>query len=262
MTIVEVAAGLGIGAIAGVLGGLAGVGGSMIILPGLHMVFGDHPEARHHAYMAAAMTVNVAVALPASLKHRVAGAVRQELVGPLMLSTIAMLVVGVLISNRVNGNGLKIILAAFIASYCCFNIWRILQRGHRERQAEHPGVGSLVISGGITGFIGGLLGLGGGVLLVPFLQLLCKVPLRQSIATSSAVIAITAVVGATLKLSTLHTQSQSVWYALSLAAIMAPTAILGAQLGAKLTHRLPLKVVRLAITILLMLAAAKLADVW
>jgi len=96
--------------------------------------------------------------------------------------------------------------------------------------------------------------------MVPMLQLLARVKLREAIATSSMVICVTATLGATLKLATLPAHSHSPWRALMLAGLMAPTAIIGGKLGAKLTHALPVPWVRAAITVLLLLAAARLAD--
>jgi len=258
VTTTAILATVGLGVLAGLLGGLAGVGGSMVMLPGLHMIFGDEPSTVHHLYMAAAMTVNVAVALPAALKHHAAKAVRTDLLPPLIASTLAGIVVGVLVSNLFDGNVLRYLLAAFILAYCAMNLRRLLI-GHVEPAADaRTTVGRLAFSGAATGFVGGLLGLGGGVLLVPMLQVLCRVSLRQSIATSSAVICVTAVVGAGLKLATLHEHAQSWTWALTLAALMAPTAIVASLVGAGLTHSLPIKTVRAAITVLLMIVAVRL----
>lgn len=250
----------GIGLGAGLLGGLAGVGGSMVMLPALHLVFGDRPDSIHHLYMAAAMTVNIAVSLPAASRHRRQGAVRSDLLPTLLISTGAAIVLGVLVGNLIRGDRLKLILAGFIGVYCLFNLVRLI-RNPPEHPPEHErtGTGMLVLSGGLTGFAGGLLGLGGGVLLVPMLQMACRVPLRQSIATSSAVICLTAIVGAGLKLASLPGLGQSPWAALALALAMAPTAVLGGHLGAHLTHALPLRLVRAIVTLLLMVAASRLA---
>lgn len=258
MTTTAILATVGLGVFAGLLGGLAGVGGSMIMLPGLHAIYGDEPSSVHHLYMASAMTVNVAVAFPAAIKHHRAKAVRTDLLPALIGATLAGIVVGVIVSNQVNGNILKYLLAAFIFSYCIMNLRRLI-RGHQEVIAgASPSAGHLAVSGGVTGFVGGLLGLGGGVLLVPLLQVLCRLPLRQSIATSSAVICTTAVAGAGLKLATLHEHQQSWKQALLFAALMAPTAIVASLVGASLTHSLPIKTVRAVITVLLMIVAARL----
>jgi uncharacterized protein len=252
-----------IGLAAGLLGGLAGVGGSMIMLPALHFFLKEQTPNTHHVYMAAAMTVNIAVALPAALRHHRLGSVRTDLIPTLLSTTLVAMVAGVLVSNVVVGDRLRVYLAGFLACYCAFNLWRLAQGGHDPDPAgERTGRARLAVSGAGTGFVGGLLGLGGGVMLVPMLQMLCKMPLRQSIATSSAVIAVTAVIGAGLKLATLHTLGESARDALTLALIMAPTAVLGGYLGASLTHKLPIQTVRIVVTLLLAIASARLAGVF
>ena len=60
-----------IGLVAGVLGGMLGVGGSVIIIPGMTIVLGYD----QHLYQAAAMVANVAVSIPATMRHYKAGAV-------------------------------------------------------------------------------------------------------------------------------------------------------------------------------------------
>jgi uncharacterized protein len=249
-----------LGLLAGLLGGLAGVGGSMVMLPGLHALLGDDPPAVHHLYMAAAMVVNVAVALPAAHKHAKAGAVRKDLLPPLLSSTIISVLLGVVVSNQVGGDGLRIALAVFIGCYCLWNLVRLARNTpEHPPEAHRTERWRLAVSGAATGFVGGLLGLGGGVLLVPLLQMWCRLGLRASIATSSSVIWISALVGCSLKLATLHHHGQSVALALLLAALLAPTAIIGARWGAALTHSLPLRAVRAAITCILLVAAVKLA---
>jgi hypothetical protein len=259
MTAVELALAAAIGIVAGVLGGLAGVGGSMVMLPGLHLVFGSNPASVHHLYMAAAMTVNVAVALPAAIGHHRARAVRGDLLRVLLPSALAGICAGVLTSNLVDGRRLKLLLAAFIVGYCLLTLARFLRRHHEDPAQERATVPRLGACGVAAGLVAGLLGLGGGVVLVPLLQVLCRVCLRQAIATSTGVICVTAAVGAVLKLATLDRHGQSVLEALVLAAMMAPTAMLGARIGAWATHALPLQAVRLAITLILLAAAAGMA---
>ena len=71
----------------------------------------------------------------------------------------------------------------------------------------------------------------------------------------------TAVIGAGFKLFTLGEKNLSAQHALMLAALMAPTAMIGGHFGAQLTHALPVRVVRGTVTALLLIAAAKLAGV-
>ena len=257
-----------IGLIAGTLGGIAGVGGSVLILPALHIVFspllfGESPDPQiHHAFMAAGMTVNVAVSIPAAWRHHRQGAVRTSILPRLILSHLLAIVIGVQLSNLLSGGALQILLAVALMLYCFWNL-RMLARPRRRNfdgtgRVERASTPRLAACGFSTGLLGGVLGLGGGFLLVPFLQLLCNLRLKHAIATSSAVLCLTAGVGATLKLATLYQHGQSVTHALSLAACMAPTGILGGWLGAKWVHKMPVAAVRLVMTGLILLAATKI----
>ncbi len=270
MTISQFISGAGLGLAAGVLGGLAGVGGSMIILPGLHWMKvagggGDPTVAVHHLYMAAAMVTNIAVALPAAMQHKAAGAVRKDLLQPLLISSTVGVLVGVTMGNQVAGVWLKWLLGGFLVAYCVYNLIKLSGKAGGDgdsRKRGRVGMLTLVACGGVTGTVGGLLGLGGGVILVPLLQMVCGVKLRESIATSSSIIWITAIIGATYKLVTLSQHGQSAWVALAIAAALAPTAVVGSKIGAWLTHALPVPVVRAVITAVLVVAAMKLFGVF
>lgn len=258
LQIIEVMA---IGLVAGTLGGLAGIGGSMIILPGLHFFIGEPRASTHHLYMAAAMAVNFAVSLPAAIRHHRNGLVRVDLLPTLLISTAVLMLVGVFCSNLFDGTSLRVGLAIFLLAYCAFNIFRILKPRPKVDLPEYTSVPRLAISGGATGFVGGMLGLGGGVLQVPALQVLCGLRLKQSIATSSAVICVTAIIGASAKLLTLHTHGEKWLDAIVLAGILAPTAVIGGMLGAWLTHKLPVRWVRVVMVFLLIFAAARLSGI-
>lgn len=56
-----------IGLIAGVVGGLTGLGGAIVMLPALGLYHGyeTRDQDRHHVFMAASMIVNIVVALSA-----------------------------------------------------------------------------------------------------------------------------------------------------------------------------------------------------
>src|SRR5207244_3822304 len=160
------------------------------------------------------MIVNVAVSIPAAASHHRAGAVRTGVL-PVLLPTNAVAVLaGVFLSNLFAGESLRLILAVFLIFYCVWNL-RIIARPRRrkfsgEGRLEQVTPGRLAFCGVSTGLIGGLLGLGGGFLMVPLLQLLCNMRLKNAIATSSATLCVTAAIGAILKMATLSQHHESV----------------------------------------------------
>ncbi len=117
------------------------------------------------------------------------------------------------------------------------------------------------------GFAAGLLGIGGGPIAVPLLQWICHLPLRQAIAASSAVMCLTSLLGAVLKNLSLDQVTEAngnvhhLTESLLLAACLAPTAMVGALVGAGLTHTLPVRLVRLAFILLMVWASAQMLGI-
>ncbi len=264
MTLEQALLVLAIGFVAGVVGGLAGVGGSLIMIPGLALTLGYQTEAHaeHHVYMAAAMAVNVVVAARAARRHARADAVRRDLARTLIPPMLISIVLGVILSNFLEGAWLRLAFAAFLAAYSLAMI--ATAAGRRNESSERPERvtrSALVATGSTAGLVAGVLGLGGGVVIVPMLQAVSRVALRQSVATSTYVMQFTAVVGAALKIASLPALGLPITDALLYGGLMAPTALLGAPLGARLTHALPLAWVRLAVGLVLLASAARLAGV-
>lgn len=264
----EMAAVALIGLIAGTLGGLAGVGGSIFILPALHIVFspaifGESRDPQiHHLYMAAGMTVNVAVAVPSAIQHYRAGVVRTAALPVLLIATSLAVLVGVQVSNLFSGETLRLLLASFLTLYCAWNL-RMIARPRRrkftgEGRIENHARPRLAFCGATTGLLGGVLGLGGGFLMVPLLQLVCNFRLKNAIATSSAVLCLTSAIGAVFKMVTLPSHGETVGGALVYAGLMAPAAVIGALTGARLLHHLPVVGIRLVMTLLILIAATRL----
>lgn len=263
-----------IGLVAGTLGGLLGVGGSVIIIPGLALLFGTGNN--QHLYQASAMTANLAVALPAATRHYKAGALVPAVLRWMLPVALGAIVLGVLASNlpafkdQSGGVWLGRVLAIFLIYVIAVNIRKLL-RSAAKKQADWERLKKITPArcgtvGLIMGSAAGLLGIGGGALAVPLQQTLVKMPIRNAIANSSFVMIFSAAIGACLKLSTLnqhYTPAAGEWpawqTAVMLAAILAPTAIIGSAAGAKLTHTLRIRYVRIAFVLLMIAAAYKMA---
>jgi len=263
-----------IGLLAGILGGLLGVGGSVITIPGLAILFGTGEN--QHLYQAAAMTANLAVAIPAARRHKKAGVLTPSVLRWMLPVAVVSIALGVFVSNlslfrnETGGLWLGRILALFLVYVVIVNIRKLLhlRAGKPRNHMDHTTITPVRCgsAGGVMGLAAGLLGIGGGALAVPLQQMLTKIPLRNAIANSSFVMVFSAGIGAALKLFTLDQHypttldAAPAWQtALILALILAPTAILGAGMGAKLTHALRVHYVRFAFVLLMIVAAYKMA---
>ena len=251
-----------IGLVAGVGGGLLGIGGSIIMIPGLTLAFGYD----QHLYQAAAMIANVAVSVPAALRHHRAGAMHGPTLRWMAPAAVVCVLIGVWLSNQFTGEAASLwlsrLLAVFLAYVILVNLRR-LRFGRPETQAAADGLHRPRLRrgavGSVMGLIAGLLGIGGGAVAVPLQQVVLKLPLRSAIANSSAIICLSAAIGAVYKNATLGQHSTRPGEGLILAAILVPTAWLGGSLGASLLHRLPMGYVRVAFLVLLVVAAWKMA---
>ena len=100
-------------------------------------------------------------------------------------------------------------------------------------------VAELLILGSFTGFLAGLLGIGGGMLLVPFMTLLLSTRgmpaqylVKIAIATSLATICFTSVASVRAH----HQRGAVLW---PVARLLAPGIVVGSLLGAQLAKALP-----------------------
>ena len=107
------------------------------------------------------------------------------------------------------------------------------------------------VIGMLGGFFGGLVGLGGGVVMIPLLTLLGRLTLLKSLATSLMAIVFTALVGAI----TYFFHGTVDWKA---ALMLAITAIATARFGALYAHSLPEKKLKKAFGVFLVIVSALL----
>jgi len=89
----------------------------------------------------------------------------------------------------------------------------------------------LIGLGFIAGFLSGLLGIGGGVVKVPIMKLILSIPIHNAVATSAFMITLTSFVG----MST-HLLIGDVKSLVGLA--LAPSVMIGSQLGARTAIRM------------------------
>jgi len=253
---------LGFGA--GVFGGLLGIGGSVIMIPVLGFVLGWP----FHLAQAAAMTVNPAVSLTAAIRHRKAMNVSMDTLKRVLPLSIICISIAAWLSNQLEAAYLEGTFGFFLL----WVLWDQLSALHPKQSKEELKLTSdsttswsqANITGVISGTAAGLLGIGGGLIQVPLLNRVCKLPLRFSIGTSSAIMFFTAIVGATVKdisLSEIIATSDTdmnVGHAIIGALLLVPGALMGGWVGAKLSTAIPIKAIRIVFALLVAWAAFKM----
>lgn len=108
-----------------------------------------------------------------------------------------------------------------------------------------------IAAGFAAGWLSALLGIGGGVVLVPMMVYLFKVPIQQAVGTSLAVIIPTALVGAWKHYNLNHLN----W---KLAIILAIGAVIGSYVGAMSVNAISPDVLRKIFAVLLLVTAVRM----
>ena len=248
----------------GLAGGLLGIGGSMVMIPLMTVLFGP----RQHLYQAAAMIVNFFVGAPAVFHHLRARAVMGVVVRQMVPAAALCVILGVLTSELpiFRGDRTKYLtgmFGLFLLSVAAADIRKGLGRQpgrtDDETGGQRPVRRSAWIVGVPAGFLGGLLGVGGGFIAVPLQRRLLGLPLRNAIANSAATIVALSAIGASLKNYTLVTeQGEPLWDSVRLALMLIPGAVAGSLIGSRLTHILPVRTVHAVFTVFLLIAAGRM----
>jgi uncharacterized membrane protein YfcA len=251
----------GLGAFAGVLAGLLGVGGGLVIVPVLALLFqrtGMAPPVIMHLAVGTSLATIVFTSLSSIWAHHRRGAVLWPVFARLLPGIIAGALLGALIADRIPSDRLRLVFGLFELTVA-LQMWLSLRPSpHRAL----PGRAGMGMAGGVIGAVSAVVGIGGGTMTVPFLQW-CNVPMRQAVATSAACGLPIAVAGAVGFVATgweealLPAWSSGYLYWPAFVGIVA-ASVLFAPLGARLAHRLPAAHLKRFFALFLALLAARM----
>ena len=241
-----------LGVLTGVMSALFGVGGAMVSNPGVRA-------------LGAAPLVAVGTTLPSLLPGAISGTIRYQREGLVDWQVVAWVstaglpavVGGALLSRVVPGDGHLLLLT--IAVLLAFTAWRtvfaVLNGDDREEGNPSRAAAARVTAGwrpaviGVAaGLLSGLLGIGGGVIMVPAFTKLLRLSLKSAIATSLVCVGIFGVPATITHALLGHVD----W---RLAALLTIGVVPGARLGASLTIRIDERRLRLLVGLFLGLVA-------
>lgn len=256
-----------LGAFTGFCAGLLGVGGGMLMVPFLTLLFtalAFPREAIVHMAIATSMATILFTSLSSVRAHHKRGMVRWSLV---LALAPGILVGGMLGGGKVfaalKTSWLSLLFAVFVG----FSAWQMLRNRKPAPHRQLPGTPGMLGAGGVIGFLSSLVGAGGGFVSVPFMTW-CNVPIHSAVATSAALgfpIAVASVIGyvwSGLGQSGLPGGSLGYIYLPALA-VIAVASVLTAPLGARTAHRMDVAQLKKVFACLLFsLAAYMLWKAW
>ncbi|MCS7308988.1 MAG: sulfite exporter TauE/SafE family protein [Armatimonadota bacterium] len=255
--------------LAGTLGALLGLGGGIILVPALILLLGV-PEK---TAVATSLLGVIATSVTASISHLRYRYANICLGMWLTSGTVVGALAGSLLFQVMSPRWIAL-LFALMQGYVAW----ALSRPRPERPAEEQGEASFLcqpaqyvdfatgqpvryvpqrfgigwLTSVVAGALSAILGVGGGIINLPVMNLLMNVPLKAAAATSSFMIGITGSISATIYLLKGYVDP-------GLAAPSVLGVMAGAHLGASLSRRLRSRVLRNLLIVILVISAARMA---
>ena len=254
-----------LGVVAGFLSGLLGIGGGIVLVPGLlgigQMVYADRLGSDILMHMA--LGTSLAIIIPTGTSSALAQIRRKAVdwtaVKRMVPGLVAGVSVGILIASHLDGSSLQMVFAVGL-----FGIAALIVRPPKP-QHIYPGLLNWTVVTGSTasiGCLGTLLGISGSTLNIPYLNF-AGLPLRQAIASSSVLgvtVAIPAAIGFFLiDPSATQLPPEFLGY-INLKAwlCIVPFSILMAPLGVRTSHHIEPRKLRLILVGFILIVATKM----
>ena len=248
------------GAIAGLMAGLLGIGGGLVIVPALALLFAGQDFAGD-SLMHFAVGTSLATIIPTSisslLAHHRRESVNWQAVRGMLPGILAGALAGVWLARQVSSPGLALLFGVF-EMLVAIQLLLGIQAGARRAL---PSVAGLGAAGAVIGAVSAILGIGGGTLSVPFLRW-NRVDIHTAVGTAAACGLPIALAG-TAGFAVAGNAGEQVglttgfiyWPAVFLIAL---ASVPFAPVGARLAHYLPRKTLQRVFALILALLGLKM----
>lgn len=228
-----------LGAATGFVAGLLGIGGGMLLVPFLTLLFTirGFPE-QHLVHMAIA--TSLATILFTSVSSVRAHHKRGAVLWPVVKVLAPGILLGSLIGAQIAGRLPTAFIALFFAVFVGFSALQMLRDKKPKPSRELPKPLGMFAAGNVIGFISSIVGAGGGFISIPFM-VWSNVKIHNAVATSAALgfpIAAAGAVGyiiAGMSEPTMPPGTVGFIYLPALLAV-AGGSVLTAPLGARVAH--------------------------
>ena len=249
------------GAVAGLMAGLLGIGGGLVIVPTLAILFvhqGFTADTIMHYAVGTSLATIVVTSVSSLLAHHRRGSVDWLIVRRMSPSIVVGALGGARLAGYISSPGLGMFFGVF-------ELLVALQLAFAFQPAAHrpaPGKADLGLAGAVIGAVSALLGIGGGTLTVPFL-LWNRIDIRSAVGTAAACglpIAMGGAAGfamASMSAGSLQGQSTGFIYWPAAGGIVL-ASVPAAPLGARLAHYLPRVTLQRVFALLLAIIGVKM----
>lgn len=250
-----------LGAVAGVLAGLLGIGGGLVIVPMLNIAFElqGFPDVHiQHIALGTSLATIIFTSMSSMRAHHKRGAINYNAFWRLAPGIITGTYLGAWLASIMSTMFLKILFAVFL-----YYVAIQMLTGKKPGPARDlPSMAGMFGVGNGIGIFSALVGIGGGTLTVPFLSW-CNQTMHTAIATAAAVglpIALAGTAGFVvngLGVEGIPGPHFGYVYIPAFLGIIS-MSVLTAPLGAKLAHSLPVTKLKKIFAILLFVVGTRM----
>ena len=255
------AAAISVGAVAGILAGIFGIGGGAVMVPVFYQglgILGVDEAVRMHLAVGTSLAIIVPTSISSFRAHLQRGAVDTALLKSFALPVPAGVVLASLTAAALSSEGLRIIFA-IIAAVVGFRL--LLNRESWRIGDDIPGNPLRGLIGLVLGYFSTLMGIGGGVMNNTFMTLYGR-PIHQAVATSAGMGVLISIPGMIGYIwagwGSVHLPIGSTGYVNWIAvALIIPVTLVVAPVGARIAHALARRTLELAFGCFLLLVALR-----
>ncbi len=253
---------LTVGLVAGVLAGLLGVGGGIVIVPSLYLLFNYlniAPDILMHLAVGTSLATIIPTSIRSVLKHNSRDAVDIGILkhwGPWLFAGALL---GTIIAAYISTGGLILIFGCIGLTVALHMVLSSPDMTIADRLPQGPLGSALPL---VTGAISTLMGIGGGTLGVPTMTLF-NVPIHRAVGTASGfgvIIAVPATIGFVVNgWDAANLPLYSFGYVSLIGfGLIVPATLLAVPLGVKLAHWLNPTMLRRAFALFLALTSLRM----
>lgn len=250
-----------LGAFAGILAGLLGIGGGLVIVPMLTFAFtwqGIPHEHILHLALGTSLTTIIFTSISSFRAHNKRGAVRWDVFWRITPGIILGTFLGAWVASLLPTNVLK----GFFGVFLLYVSFQMITGKKPNPSRQIPGKAGIFAVGNGIGMVSALVGIGGGTLSVPFL-VWCNVVMQTAIGTASAIglpIALSGSLGFLINgLGVAGRPEGTIGYIYLPALIgIVSMSVFTAPLGAKLAHTLPVPTLKKVFAVLLFVVGIRM----
>jgi uncharacterized protein len=245
------------GGFAGLVAGLFGVGGGIIVVPILSMLFTalhfPHDHLMHLAIGTSLATI-ITNSITSTRGHQARGNIDWGIFKRSLPALIAGAPTGAYLASILHSRGLQLIFATF-ECLVALKIWLETSPNARTVEAKHINGLGYQAFGGTVGVLSSLLGVGGGTVSIP-IMLYLGTPIHRAIGTAAAIglpVSVMASIGYMVAGWSVPNLPQPSLGFVYLPAFIGITAgsLLTVSHGVALTYKLPIKILKRLLALLL-----------